>query len=62
MRSERASVYSAIVERLEFIREQPSEEDRRNGWIDFGQFLDWLSSSREKLARVREERESRPAV
>ncbi len=52
MRGSNAAVYSAIVERLEFIREQPSDIDRHEGWIDFDQFLDWLSSQRRKLFQV----------
>jgi hypothetical protein len=49
MRSPAAAVYSAIVEKLEFTTEQPSDVERRDGWIDFDQFLEWLSGERRKL-------------
>jgi hypothetical protein len=48
-RSSAAAVYSGIIERLEFIMEQPSAVERHDGWIDFEQFLEWLSGERRKL-------------
>ena len=49
MRSSAEAVYSAIVEKLEFITEQPSAVERHAGWIDFAQFLELLSRERRKL-------------
>ena len=52
MRSSAASIYSGIVEKLEFVKDQPTESERQDDWIDPGQFLEWLASERRRLAQT----------
>jgi len=49
MRSAAAAFVSTVVEKLEFTIENPSADDRAEGWLDPQEFLDWLRHERSKM-------------
>jgi hypothetical protein len=43
--------FSAVHERLDWTGEAPDEESRRYGWMDPGEYIDWLRGQRALYGR-----------
>ena len=52
MRSPAASLYSAVVEKLEFTTANPTTAEREEEWIDYADFVNWLRSEYQRIGTV----------